>query len=220
MKGLTVNNATHEDSVAGEPKLGPRVRGLRKSRGMTLSEVARVTGLSISALSKIENDQVSPTFTNLMRLAEGLEIPLSDLVALDREISSVSARMTVSRRADVKFQSTPKYDICALAAGLTHKRMTPLIERVRVSDGDAGDGMISHGGEEFVYVLSGAVEVHTEHYQPVRLEAGDSVYLDSTMAHTYTSADGEVSDILTIWLAPESQTGANGADLAEEILSQ
>jgi transcriptional regulator with XRE-family HTH domain len=187
---------------------------------MTLAQVATATGLSISALSKIENDQVSPTFTNLMRLAEGLEIPLGDLVTLDREVSSVSARMTVSRRNEIKFRSTPKYDIAALAADLLHKRMTPLIERVRVGIGEAGDGMISHGGEEFVYVLSGAIEVHTEHYQPVRLEEGDSIYLDSTMAHTYTAVDGEVSDILTIWLAPESQSGSNGIDLAEEMLSQ
>ncbi len=187
---------------------------------MTLSEVANATGLSISALSKIENNQVSPTFTNLMRLAEGLAIPLSDLVALDRDVSNVSARMTVSRHNEVKFRSTPKYDIGALAADLLHKRMTPLIERVRVGNGDAGDGMISHGGEEFVYVLTGAIEVHTEHYQPVRLEAGDSVYLDSTMAHTYTTADGKVADILTIWLPPDSQAGENGFDIAEEILSQ
>ncbi|NQW08425.1 MAG: helix-turn-helix transcriptional regulator [Alphaproteobacteria bacterium] len=187
---------------------------------MTLSEVAAATGLSISALSKIENDQVSPTFTNLMRLAEGLTIPLSDLVALDRDVSNVSARMTVSRQHEMKFRSTPKYDICALAPDLLHKRMTPLIERVRTINGDAGDGMISHGGEEFVYVLTGAIEVHTEHYQPVRLDEGDSVYLDSTMAHTYVAVDGESSDILTIWLAPESQAGSTGFDAAEEMLSQ
>ncbi len=215
-----MKDSSADDHVTAEPTLGPRVRNLRKSRGMTLSEVADATGLSISALSKIENNQVSPTFTNLMRLAEGLAIPLSDLVALDREVSNVSARMTVSRRNEVKFRSTPKYDIGVLAADLLHKRMTPLIERVRVGDGAAGDGMISHGGEEFVYVLSGAIEVHTEHYQPVRLDEGDSVYLDSTMAHTYVAIDGQVSDILTIWLAPESQSGANGFDIAEEILSQ
>ena len=217
-----MNSLRPDHQVASEPTLGPRVRSLRKSLAMTLSEVSQATGLSISALSKIENDQVSPTFTNLMRLAEGLEIPLSDLVTLDRDVSQVSqvsARMTVSRQGETKFRSTPKYDIGALAADLLHKRMTPLIERVRAGVGVAGDGMISHGGEEFVYVLSGAIEVHTEHYQTVRLEKGDSVYLDSTMAHTYTAVDGKDADILTIWLAPGSQAGADGLDMAEEMLS-
>ena len=211
-----LNEVSPEDRVSGEPTLGLRVRNLRKSRGMTLSEVADATGLSISALSKIENNQVSPTFTNLMRLAEGLAIPLRDLVAFDREVSNVSARMTVPRYSDVKFRSTPKYDIGALATDLLHKRMTPLIERVRVGSADTGDGMISHGGEEFVYVLSGAVDV----LSAGRLEEGDSVYLDSTMAHTYIAFDGQDSDILTIWLAPESQSGPDGMDIAAEILSQ
>lgn len=222
-KGPSVNNVRPDNQLVGEPTLGPRVRTLRKSLSMTLSEVSKVTGLSISALSKIENDQVSPTFTNLMRLAEGLEIPLSDLVALDRdisEVSGVSARMTVSRHSEIKFRATPKYDIGALAADLLHKRMTPLIERVRAGNRDAGDGMISHGGEEFVYVLSGTIEVHTEHYQPVRLEEGDSVYLDSTMAHTYVAVKGGDAEILTIWLAPGSQAGSDGFDLAEEMLSR
>lgn len=221
--GPDVNNIGRQKQSNGEATLGPRVRRLRKSRAMTLSEVAKVTGISISALSKIENDQVSPTFTNLMRLAEGLEIPLSDLVALDREESvesAVSARMTVSRRGEVQFRSTLKYDIAALAADLPNKRMTPLIERVRVGNDGVGDDMISHGGEEFVYVLSGAIEVHTEHYQAVRLDTGDSVYLDSTMAHTYVALDGKDADILTIWLAPSSQSGADDLDMAAEMLSQ
>lgn len=220
MSSVTDAEVRNTDRGASDPKLGPRVRAVRKSRGMTLAEVAEATGLSISALSKIENDQVSPTFANLMRLAEGLAIPLGDLVTLDSEVTGVSARMTVSRRADVQFRSTPKYDIGALAADLLHKRMTPLIERVRVGNGEAGDGMISHGGEEFVYVLSGAIEVHTEHYQPVRLEPGDSVYLDSTMAHTYTTVGGQVSDILTVWLGPDSRKGSDGMALAEKILSK
>ncbi len=210
-------NANPRARAQSELTLGPRVRSLRKARGMTLWEVAAATGLSISALSKIENDQVSPTFGNLIRLAEGLAIPLGDLVSLDRDIARVSARMTVSRRDEVEYRSTPKYDIGALAPDLLHKRMTPLIERVHVGNAAAGDGMISHGGEEFVYVLSGAIEVHTEHYQPVRLEQGDSVYLDSTMAHTYTAIEGTDACILTIWLAPQS--GVDSVDIAEEILS-
>ena len=193
-----MNDAKHDQFGANEPSLGPRVRRLRKSRGMTLAEVAAATGMSISTLSKIENDQVSPTFTNLMRLAEGLGTSMCNLVALDREVPKVSARMAVWRHDEIKFRSTAKYEVGALAVDLLHKRMTPLFERVRVGNNDPGDGMMSHGGEEFVYGLSGAIEFHTEHYQSVRLEPGDSVYLDSTMAHTYTGVGSEESYILTI----------------------
>ena len=40
----------------------------------------------------------------------------------------------------------------------------------------------SHEGEEFILVLKGLVELHTEFYEPARLEAGDSAYIDSGMA--------------------------------------
>lgn len=209
-----------ETGSINQPTLGPKVRGLRKAQGKTLAEVSEATGLSISALSKIENDQVSPTFANLMRLAEGLHISLSDLVTLQDEDGSVSARMTVSRSTDKAYRSTPKYDMYALCSDLRRKRMTPLFERVKASDPSRFDGMVSHSGEEFFYVLSGAIEVHTEHYSPVRLDAGDSAYLDSSMAHTMIAVDGEDAEILMIWLGPQGEGAEDGASMAEAILNQ
>ncbi|MDE0779159.1 MAG: XRE family transcriptional regulator [Alphaproteobacteria bacterium] len=208
------------DPAHSAATLGPKVRGLRKAQGKTLSEVSQVTGLSISALSKIENDQVSPTFANLMRLAEGLGISLSDLVMLDDQDDSVSARMAVSRKSDTTFHSTPKYDIYALCADLRHKRMTPLIERVKADDPSKIDGLLAHTGEEFFYVLQGSIEVHTEHYSAVRLNEGDSSYLDSSMAHTLVAVDGKDADILMVWLGPNTSGKEDGASLAEEILSR
>jgi transcriptional regulator with XRE-family HTH domain len=202
------------------PTLGTKVRALRKAHGNTLAEVSEATGLSISALSKIENDQVSPTFVNLMRLAEGLEISLGDLVTLKEDEGNVSARMTVSRKSDTVFRSTPKYDMYALCSELRRKRMTPLIERVKADEPSPLDGMVSHSGEEFFFVLSGAIEVHTEHYSPVRLEKGDSAYLDSTMSHTLVALDHKDADILMVWLGPSPVGKEDGASMAEAILNQ
>lgn len=215
MDDLRTNSA-----LPAAPTLGPKVRALRKDQRRTLAEVSKATGLSISALSKIENDQVSPTFANLMRLAEGLGISLSDLVMLDDQQHSASARMTVSRKADTKFRSTPKYDMYALCADLRHKRMTPLIERVKADDPSKIDGMIAHTGEEFFFVLNGSIEVHTEHYNPVRLNEGDSAYLDSSMAHTLVAVGGGDADILMVWLGPNASNNEDGASLAEAILRQ
>lgn len=209
-----------EPGLINGQTLGTKVRALRKAHSWTLAEVSEATGLSISALSKIENDQVSPTFANLMRLAEGLEITLSDLVTLAEDEGSVSARMTVSRKSDTVFRSTPKYDMYALCAELRRKRMTPLIERVKADEPSPLDGMVSHSGEEFFYVLNGAIEVHTEHYSPVRLEKGDSAYLDSTMAHTLVALDGNDADILMVWLGPAPVGKEDGASMAEAILNQ
>ncbi len=198
--------------------LGSRVRGIRKGLGKTLADVSSATGISVSALSKIENNQTSPTFTNLMRLAEGLRIPLGGLVSLDEEDPATAARMTVTRASSARFRSTPSYDIWALCGEIQHKRMTPMVERVRSRDPGGPDGLMSHSGEEFVYVLKGSVEVHTEHYEIVRLDTGDSLYLDSQMAHTYTSASVEDAEILMIWLSPPEQSSSDVAELVAEQL--
>ena len=201
-------------------RLGPRLRRIRKELGMTLAEVSRATGVSISAISKIENDQVSPTFANLMRLAEGLDIPLSRMVSLDGEDRSGSARMTVTRAGDAKFRATQSYDIWALCTDIQHKRMTPMVERVRSRDPDTADGMLSHSGEEFVYVLKGRVAVHTEHYETVTLETGDSLYMDCQMAHTYTTAGEEDAEILMVWLSPAAQNTRDNTRMVESLLNR
>ena len=197
--------------------LGVRVRGLRKQNEMTLAEVSAATGISVSALSKIENDQTSPTFSNLMRLAEGLNISLGTLVTLGDEDPGRAARMTVTRSDEARFRTTPGYDIWPLCGDIQHKRMTPMIERVRNRDLGGDDGMLSHSGEEFVHVLQGAVEVHTEHYEPVRLEVGDSLYLDSQMAHGYVSVSPEDAEILMVWLSPSRFTSSQVTRLVEEL---
>ena len=197
--------------------LGARVRGIRKQNNMTLAEVSAATGISVSALSKIENDQTSPTFSNLMRLAEGLNISLGSLVTLDEGDPASAARMTVTRSGDARFRTTPGYDIWPLCGDIQHKRMTPMIERVRNRHLEGDDGMLSHSGEEFVHVLQGAVDVHTEHYEPVRLEVGDSLYLDSQMAHAYVSVSPDDAEILMVWLSPSRFTSSEVTRLVEEL---
>jgi transcriptional regulator with XRE-family HTH domain len=206
-------------SVNGQ-RLRTKVRALRKAQGYTLAEDSEASGLYISALSKIENDQVAPTFANLMRLAEGLQISLGDLVTLKEDEGNVSARMTFSRKSDTVFRSTPKYDIYALCSELRRKRMTPLIEGVKADKPSPLDGMVSHSGEEFFFVLNGGIEVHTEHYSPVRLDKGDSAYLDSTMCHTLVAMDGKDADILMVWLGLSPVGQEDGASMAEAILNQ
>ena len=58
--------------------------------------------------------------------------------------------------------------------------------------------LIRHQGEEFIYVLEGRVEALTEFYEPTILEAGDSMYIDSTMAHNVRALDGKRARILNV----------------------
>jgi uncharacterized RmlC-like cupin family protein len=62
-----------------------------------------------------------------------------------------------------------------------------MVTRVLTRSRSAANGckLNRYHGEEFIYVLSGRVEVHTEYYEPVTLNKGEFIYMDSNMGHTY-----------------------------------
>ena len=47
-------------------------------------------------------------------------------------------------------------------------------------------------------MLEGAIEVHTEHYQPIRLQTGESTYIDSDMGHAYIAVSKEDALVLGV----------------------
>ncbi len=175
---------------------------------MTLQAVSKRSGISMSTVSKIENDKVSPTFASLLKLAEAFDMPLTALIGGLKPTAPVTtARIAITRRDDIAFARTQTYEMGALCADLRNKRMSPFLDRVHASAANVGDRLFRHDGEEFVYVLNGVLEVHTEHYAPITLQAGDSAYFDSQMAHAYRSGDGSPAEMLMIWLPSEGSPG-------------
>ncbi len=55
-----------------------------------------------------------------------------------------------------------------------------------------------HSGEEFIYVLEGAIIVHTEFYDPVVLQPGESIYVDSNMGHAYVAEDCDEAVVMGV----------------------
>jgi mannose-6-phosphate isomerase-like protein (cupin superfamily) len=68
---------------------------------------------------------------------------------------------------------------------------------------EQSNGLLKHEGEEFTYVLEGRMALHTEFYQPLILDAGGSVYFDSTMGHAYVSVGSVPLKILCVCTTPE-----------------
>ena len=62
-------------------KIGRGVRAKRVARFWTQEQLAREAGISQKALSKIENDEVEPRFSTIIRLAKALGVDPSELVA-------------------------------------------------------------------------------------------------------------------------------------------
>ena len=176
---------------------GARLRELRQQRGMTLQQASKATGVAQSTLSKMENEQLSPTYNLMQKLALGLEIEMPQLFAPSSE-PKISGRRAVTRKGEGRAHATATYDHELMAMDLGSKRMVPFKSRVRARSIDEFGDWVRHDGEELLLVLEGQVTVYTEEYEPLLLNEGDSSYFDSTMGHAVVSSSEE--DALILWV--------------------
>jgi len=186
-----------ESDAAQKPQIGKRLKEIRRALDSTLAQVSTLTGVSISNLSKIENDQISPSFDIMKRICDGLKISIEDFVRPGKK-GVVSGRKTITRDGAGDYFTSVQYDYRAHANEISHKSMVPLEISVRARKVSEFDHWSQHRGEEFVYVLSGAIEIHTEHYAPFRLERGESAYFDSSMRHLYLSVSKADARVLSV----------------------
>jgi mannose-6-phosphate isomerase-like protein (cupin superfamily) len=130
------------------------------------------------------------TYDKLLQLSERLHVPIGELFAeAEPAEEGVTARRSIGRREDAIRVTTPNYDYYYLCTELRRKRMVPILTRIRAKSlAEFGD-LVSHHGEEYIHVLEGTIVVHTEFYDPVTLEAGEAIYIDSNMGHAYVAAD-------------------------------
>jgi transcriptional regulator with XRE-family HTH domain len=180
------------DSQVGQPTLGGVLRALRAHNGWTLREMSDRSGIPVSTLSKVEHDRLTLTYDKLQQLSQRLGIRMSDLFAEAEEGQepAVTARRSIGRLDRAIRVLTPNYDYHYLCPELRHKRMIPIVTNIRARTVEEFGDLVRHSGEEYIYVISGRIEVHTEFYDPVVLEEGESIYIDSEMGHAYVVADG------------------------------
>jgi len=193
---MTVSYQQGEDKI--EPiKLGKRLKEIRKSLGLTLEESSKKTGLARSTLSKIENEQISPTFQVMQKLSTGLQIDLPQLFAPPKQVNA-TGRRDVTLKKQGKAHPTSTYEHELLSTQLTNKKMMPFKSLVRARDFAEFSEWIRHDGEEFLLVLSGEITFFSEFYEPVNLNEGDSVYYDANMGHMLISVSED--DALILWI--------------------
>lgn len=193
-EGLSVDGLEAPD---GET-LGRMIREARKDKGMTLEEVARAAAIGRSTLSKIENNQTRASFDIIRRLMQALELETPQLFVQSGK-SDISGRRDFTRKDQGEHQVTRTYDHELLCTELTSKRMLPYISTIKARDVSEFDTWVRHRGEEFMFVLSGELTLYTEHYRPLQMKAGDSVYYDSGMGHGCVSTSEE--DARVLWVS-------------------
>jgi transcriptional regulator with XRE-family HTH domain len=175
--------------------IGPRVRALREGMDLSLRDLAERSGVSAPMLSQVERGETSPTLAIADRIADGLELSLSQLLRLD-ESGTVSVVRSVERRtggADGHGYEILTPPLPGLRAELSRHRLAP-----GASTGGPGDPpMHEPGARETALVETGAVDllVDGERHQ---LGAGDCVTFDADLPHHFENSGKEEAVLLAV----------------------
>lgn len=184
---------------------GLALRTARLEQGLTLRELATRTGLPFSTLSKLENGKMGMSYDKLVLLAQSLRIDIGTLVAAaptERPAPQAVGRRSITRAGQVPDSSSERYQHRYLAPDLLGKIMVPMIIDIEARSLEEHRGIVRHEGEEYLYVVSGSMELHSDLYAPLRLDKGDSIYFDSGMAHAYVCVSDEPCQVLSICAGP------------------
>lgn len=183
--------------VTSVAAIGSRIRALREAMSLSLRDLAERSGVSAPMLSQVERGETSPTLQVAARIAQGLDLRLSQLLRLDEDGAVTVVRRHERRRGP------------ATATGHTYEVLTPPLPGQRAelsrhvlapgtSTGGPGDPPVHEpGSRETALIESGRVTLHCDG-AAYELEAGDTVTFDADLPHHFENPGPEEATLLAI----------------------
>ncbi len=177
--------------------VGERIKALREAQDMSLAQVCKLTGIEEARLQAYEDGTAVPAIGAVIQLSRVFG---SKMAGLLHGGGTVSDALTICRsgesHAGVQGDTEQSYAYTSLTRpGTAGHLMEPFMLSF---DPQATAGVpITHDGQEFVYVVDGAVELFYDGHC-YRLETGDSAYLDSARPHTFHGLGERIAKVLAV----------------------
>lgn len=167
-----------------ELKIGGRLSGLRRRRGLSLRALSRQSGVALSFLSALERGANSVSVGKLKTILDALGTGLGEFFAAQ----AAPPAKVVYRRGDLAEISGSKHGLRFLevAAGRPGRALQLILENY-APGGDTGPELYRHEAEEAGLVLKGRLEL-TVDGQSWMLGPGDAYYFDSRRPHRVRNA--------------------------------
>ena len=167
--------------------VGPRLRALRRQRGLTLSELAESTGISVSTLSRLESGSRRPTLELLLPLARAHQVSLDELV-------------DAPPTGDPRVQLRPVQRFGATVIPLTRRPGGVQAWKMVYPPGwpDYEPEPQVHEGYEWLYVLAGRMRLHLGGRDTV-LRPGEVAEFDTRVPHFFANPGPEPAEVLSLF---------------------
>jgi transcriptional regulator with XRE-family HTH domain len=187
-----------ESKQRGGEEIGERIRKLREEKGLSVDELANLTGFDVELLSNIETNKVQPQLGTVIKLSKALDSAFSRLVSgVGDKLYSVTRKNEQKSVARSTSQKGKKqiYTYKSLAPEVQGRHMEALIVQL---EENPDEEMSVHEGEEFIYVIEGVavLKIGEDRFE---LEPGDSVYYLSTTPHQIASKSGKATILAVLY---------------------
>jgi len=177
--------------TSGE-SLGSRLRARRKAIGKTMQQVADEASLTIGFISQIERGISTPSLASLYNVAKALDASV-DMFVTQAPARSHPVATHAGQRPTFKVDGTSRY-YEFLERGFADAKLNACLSHV--PPGHASE-MMSHEGEDFVYLVSGHMLYEVDGVQ-YDLRAGDTLHFDSRKPHRGTNIGTDTA--IELWV--------------------
>lgn len=185
---VVVPDATAHDlsDVWSPARVGAAIRAARKRRGLSASELARRSAVSQSFLSQVEAGQSDISVGRLIRVAQALQVELTDL--LERPATVGGRVVRVAERVAIP-TPTPGLSIHLLSPSADHTRTYAFGTLERGATAEPAFRL--HGSESFLYMVDGAAAIDFTNGDSSELTAGDTIsYLSDSFVRMRNLSSG------------------------------
>ena len=181
--------------------VGKKITAIRESKNLSIEEVAERSGLSIKQITSVENDDLLPSLSPLIKIARVMGVRLGTFLDDNNNIGPIVTLKNETNKAlsfsNNEDENRSSMNYLSLAGQKSGRHMEPFI--IEVAPGDKGHKLSQHEGEEFIYVLEGQIEIEYGK-ETMELNQGDSIYYDSIVAHHVHAKDGKAKILATIYI--------------------
>ena len=180
--------------------LGRKIRELRQQRDWSLAELSKRSGVALSSLSRIETGRMTGTLESHIQVAKSLGVRLPELYAGLDPLGGPILEVRPRGEAGEKVQAGKAATLVPLTGPSLQKKMLAVLLTLaprQTSRRDRG----SAGGEEFLYVLKGQVDLVVGQ-EKARLNAGDCAYYVTSLPQQLANPGGSAAQALRVSSPP------------------